>query len=212
VRPRFLLVVVAGLTLAAPAAAVVYPARPWDAPLLARAATRDERIAEAVAQRLTRRTAVVRCANAHLKAGELGITPFVNNKPVGYFLMAPETCALLAAFRSDPNAYDPRMCRDAECLEKVADVVQALETISHESYHLLGYRNEATAECYGLQSLWYSAVKLGAAPDVGETLAALYAKAMYPARRTSAHPEYWSSECRDGGKLDLRPRSHAWPS
>jgi len=207
-----LFVVLCALALAAPAAAVVYPARPWDAPLLARASTPDERIAEAVAQRLTRRPAVVRCANAHLKPGELGITPFVNEKPMGYFIMAPETCALLAAFRSDPVAYDPRECGDVECLEKVGDVVQALETISHESYHLLGYRNEATTECYGMQSLWFSAVKLGASPDLGEALAALYAKQMYPSRRHSAHPEYWSAQCRDGGKLDLRPASHAWPS
>ena len=46
----------------------------------------------------------------------------------------------------------------------------------------------------------------------GEALAALYAKQMYPSRRHSAHPEYWSAQCRDGGKLDLRPASHAWPS
>jgi hypothetical protein len=211
VRLRFL-VALCALTVAAPAAAVVYPARPWDGPLLARAALPDERIAEAVAQRLTRRPAVVRCANAHLQPGELGVTPFVNNKPMGYFIMAPETCAMLAAFRSDPAAYDPRRCTDSPCLQTVGLAVEALETISHESYHLLGYRNEATAECYGMQSLWYSAVKLGATADLGETLASLYAKAMYPSRRTSAHPEYWSAQCRDGGKLDLRPASHAWPS
>jgi hypothetical protein len=207
-----LVVALCALTVAAPAAAVVYPARPWDAPLLARAATPDERIAEAVAQRLTRRPAVVRCANAHLQPGELGITPFVDDRPMGYFIMAPRTCTLLAEFRNDPAAYDPRACTDSECLQSIGDVVQALETISHESYHLLGYRNEATTECYGMQSLWYSAVKLGATPELGETLAALYATQMYPSRRTGAHPEYWSAQCRDGGKLDLRPASHAWPS
>jgi hypothetical protein len=210
VRP--LAVLVLGLVLAAPAAAVVYPVRPYDAPLLARAATPYEQIAESVAQRLTRKSAVVRCSAVHLKPGELGVTPFVNAKPAGYFLMAPETCALLAAFRANPNAYDPQACMDATCLNKVAQVAMALETISHESYHLLGYRDEATAECYGLQSLWYSAVKLGASTQLGEALASLYANQMYPTRRTSAHPEYWSAECRDGGKLDLRPASHAWPS
>lgn len=207
-----LLVVLAALALVPSAAAVVYPARPWDAPLLARASSPDERLAESVAQRLTRKPALARCANAHLKRGELGITPFVDGKPVGYFIMAPDTCAWLAAFRVDPAAYDPRRCRGAGCLDKVGDVVQALETISHESYHLLGYRNEATAECYGLQSLWYAAVKLGATADLGEALAALYAREMYPTRRTGSHPGYWSAECRDGGKLDLRPASRAWPS
>ena len=207
-----LLVLAVSLVLAAPAAAVVYPVRPYDAPLLARVATPYEQIAESVAQRLTRKSAVVRCSAVHLKPGELGVTPFVNDKPAGYFLMAPETCGLLAAFRANPNAYDPKACTDTTCLNKVAQVAMALETISHESYHLLGYRDEATAECYGLQSLWYSAVKLGASTQLGETLASLYANQMYPTRRTSSHPEYWSAECRDGGKLDLRPASHAWPS
>jgi hypothetical protein len=209
---RILLVLASTLALAAPAASVVYPARPWDGPLLARAATPNERIAELVAERLTRRPAVVRCAAGHLKAGELGITPFVNDKPSGYFIMSPQTCDLLASFRSNPAAYDPAACSDTACLQKVGTIANALETISHESYHLLGYRNEATAECYGLQSLWYSAVRLGASAHLGETLASLYANQMYPSRRTSAHPEYWSAECRDGGKLDLRPALHAWPS
>ena len=54
-----LLVLAVSLVLAAPAAAVVYPVRPYDAPLLARVATPYEQIAESVAQRLTRKSAVV---------------------------------------------------------------------------------------------------------------------------------------------------------
>ena len=42
---RLLLALAVGLALAAPAAAVVYPVRPYDAPLLARAATPYEQIA-----------------------------------------------------------------------------------------------------------------------------------------------------------------------
>lgn len=200
------------LVLAAVAAAAPYPVRPWDGPLLARTATSDERVAAAVATRLTRLPVVVRCSATHLKPGELGITPFLNDKPAGYFLIAPETCRALAAFRAAPKAYDPRTCTDTACLQQVAVVAMALETVTHESYHVLGYTEEATAECYGMQSLWYSAVRLGATPALGETLADIYAHQMYPSRRTSGHPEYWSAQCRDGGRLDLRPKSHAWPS
>ena len=209
---RTLLVLAAVLALAAPAAAVVYPARQWDGPLLARAATPNEKIAESVAERLTRLPVVVRCASSHLKPGELGVTPFVNDKPAGYFLMAPQTCQTLAAFRANPNAFDPQACTDTACIKNAAQAAMALQTVAHESYHVLGYRDEATAECYGMQSLWYSAVRLGASARLGEALAVLYGNQMYPSRRTSAHPEYWSAECRDGGKLDLRPQSHAWPS
>jgi hypothetical protein len=210
--PRPLVVLVLALTLVAPAAAIVYPARSSDGPLLARAATAEERVAQSVAERLTRRPAVARCTARNLAAGELGITPFVNEKPAGYFLISPETCKVLVAFRAAPSAFDPDACRDAPCVRAAGRAALALQTVTHESYHLLGYRNEATTECYGLQSLWYSAVRLGASTRQAEALAALYATAMYPNRRTGSHPEYWSAECRDGGKLDLRPGSHAWPS
>jgi hypothetical protein len=127
-------------------------------------------------------------------------------------VIAAEMCRILAAFRANPGAFDPAACRDQACLHTVSRAIVALETITHESYHLLGYRNEAQTECYGLQSLWYAATRLGAPARLAQTLAAAYALQMYPSRRTGAHPEYWSAECRDGGKLDLRPKSHAWPS
>jgi hypothetical protein len=209
---RPLLVLAVALALVAPAAAIVYPVRPSDGPLLARPATPEERLAESVATRLTGHPAVARCSAIHLKTGELGMTPFLNDTPAGYFLISPEMCKVLVAFHAGPAAYDPNACRDTACLQRAGQAALALQTVAHESYHLLGYRNEATTECYGLQSLWYSAVRLGATPAVGEALASLYAMSMYAGRRTSKHPEYWSAECRDGGKLDLRPKSHAWPS
>ena len=53
---------------------------------------------------------------------------------------------------------------------------------------------------------------LGASVALSQRLAQFYWTELYPLRRTSSHPEYWSAECRDGGKLDLRPASHGWPS
>jgi hypothetical protein len=87
----------------------------------------------------------------------------------------------------------------------------ALAVVAHESYHVLGYSNEAQVECYGMQSIWYVANKLGATVAESQALGTLYATRMYPGRRTST-PTYWSAECRDGGKYDLRPASHSWPS
>jgi hypothetical protein len=207
-----LAVILGLLVLAAPAAAGVAPARPVDAPLLARSATPDERLAESVAARLTGKKPVVRCGPLHASVGVLGVTPYLNGRPVGYFLLDPQVCANLAAFRASPSSYDPAACTDNACLDRVSETVQAIQTISHESYHVLGWRAEATAECYGMQSLWYTANRLGASVKLSESLAAWYWAHLYPSRRTSSHPEYWSPECRDGGKLDLRPKSHAWPS
>ena len=38
----------------------------------------------------------------------------------------------------------------------------ALAVVAHESHHVLGYSNEAQVECYGMQSIWFVANKLGA--------------------------------------------------
>jgi hypothetical protein len=140
-----------------------------------------------------------------------GITLFVGNRPAGYALLLPEVCAQLVAFREDPAAWDPAACGDNTCLLAVAQAAFAIATVTHESYHLLGYRNEAQVECYGMQSIWYAATKLGASVAVAQRLARFYADQLYPKRELST-PAYWSAQCRDGGKYDLRASSHAWPS
>jgi hypothetical protein len=62
-----------------------------------------------------------------------------------------------------------------------------------------------------MQSIWFVASKLGAPLPEAQALASLYATKMYPLRRTQT-PQYWSPECRDGGRYDLRRSSSAWPS
>ena len=123
----------------------------------------------------------------------------------------PRRAAASETFRRDPEAWDPSNCKDTRSCDGVADGALAIATVTHESYHLLGYRGEAQVECYGMQSIWYAAVKLGASTSEGQRLARFYAVAIYPQRRTQT-PAYWSRDCRDGGKYDLRPNSHAWPS
>ena len=59
----------------------------------------------------------------------------------------------------------------------------SLAVVAHESYHILGYRNEAQVECYGMQSIWFVANKLGASVAESQALATLYATRMYPARQ-----------------------------
>ena len=210
---RFALVFFVLLALAlAPSAAPLTPARPQDAALLGRQATPDEQLAQSVAARLTRKKPVVRCTTVPLGSGELGETPILNGRPMGYFLLDSAVCSDLASFRAHHSSYDPSACTTNACLERISEVVQAIQTISHESYHVLGWRSEAAAECYGMQSLWYTANRLGASVALSQELATWYWVNLYPLRRTSSHPEYWSADCRDGGKLDLRPKTHGWPS
>lgn len=212
--------VVALLAVAAATAGVasasVRPVRAADRSLLARVPTADERVAQQVADRLTRKHVAVRCGRLGVPGaawpnGITGITLFVGDKPAGYAVLLPAVCAQLTAFRRDPEAWDPARCADASCDAAVAHAAMAIATVTHESYHLLGYRNEAQVECYGMQSIWYAATKLGASVREGQALAHFYAAKLYPRRRTQT-PAYWSPQCRDGGRYDLRSRSHAWPS
>jgi hypothetical protein len=211
----------AALVLAAASAGVatasVRPVRPADEALLRRPPTKEERVAEQVAARLTQRQPEIRCGalgvpGAGWPDGIAGITLFVaRGKPAGYAILLPQVCAQLYAFRLNPSAWDPSACTSQDNCVKVAEAAFAIETVTHESYHLLGYENEARVECYGMQSIWYAAMKLGATAAEGQRLARFYATALYPDRQYST-PAYWSPECRDGGKYDLRPSSHSWPS
>jgi hypothetical protein len=209
---RFSALVLLALAVTASASGGTSPSGLGDAALLARDPTASERLLESVAARLTRRHPKVRCTTVAEKSDILGVTPFENGRPLGYFLLMPVVCRSLAAFRANPASYDPRACTDNACMDRVGAMVQSIQSVSHESYHVLGFAGESTAECYGMQSLWYVANKLGASVRLSESLAAFYAKYLYPSWRTSPYPQYWSAQCHDGGKLDLRPQTHGWPS
>jgi hypothetical protein len=197
--------------LASAAAAVVTPVTPQDRTLLARPATNAEVIAQAVAKRLTHIDASVRCGGLQLwPSYVLGITPIYQGHAFGYFLMRPAECTYLTWFKEAPERWGPDTCVSTDC-NYVPKIAMALQVVAHESYHLLGYTNEAQVECYGMQSLWFVANKLGASGAESQALGHFYATHIYPTRQFST-PQYWSAQCRDGGKYDLRPELASWPS
>jgi hypothetical protein len=197
--------------LAATAQATARPVTAQDRALLARPATSEELIAEQVARRLTGHNASVRCGSVGLSNPNiLGVTPLESGRSFDYFLMRPNECTYLAWFHRTPSRWDPRTCAPEDC-SLVPSIAMALAVVSHESYHLLGYSNEAQVECYGMQSIWFVASKLGASVPEAQAIASLYATKMYPLRRTQT-PQYWSPQCRNGGTLDLRPSLARWPS
>jgi hypothetical protein len=164
---------------------------------------------------LTRLSPSVRCGALGVSAPPgmqvSGVTLLPPHGPATYFLLLPEMCNYLVWFRQSPESYDPAVCQDSACLDRVWNASFALATVSHESYHVLGYRTEKQVECYGMQSIWFVATSLGATVAEGQRIATYYWNTTY-ARRQEATPSYWSAECRDGGTYDLRPASHAWPS
>jgi hypothetical protein len=214
-RRILLLAVLATCVTAGAAHASARPLRPADGALLKRGGTVEERIAEGVAKRLTRLAPTVRCGSLGVAAPPGlfvgGVTLLPPRGPADYFLVTPKLCNYLAWFRQDPGRYDPAGCADSTCFQEASWAAFALGTISHESYHVLGYRKEAQVECYGMQSIWFVATSLGAPAAEAQRIASYYWKTSYADRQTST-PTYWSAECRDGGKYDLRPASPNWPS
>ena len=86
-------------------------------------------------------------------------------------------------------------------------LARSVASLAHEAAHVLGIRNEAKADCYGLQWTAPAARMLGRTPAEGSYLATIYLKHWRPWHP----PAYLSRECRNGGKLDLHPQSTVWP-
>lgn len=181
---------------------------PADRPLLDRAPSAQEQQLAAIASRLAQHVVAVRCGDPHSKEA-LGSVLFVGSKPSYYTILSPYTCTGLATFAANPKAFDPAQCSGSGCAGAEA-AAMVLQVVAHESYHLWGAREEAKAECYGLQSIFYVANRLGASLDEAKALGRLYWTSVYRQHGTQ-WPKYYSADCRNGGRLDLRPGDSRWP-
>lgn len=88
-----------------------------------------------------------------------------------------------------------------------ARTAAAVKVFAHELQHFRGVRDEATAECYGIQFVDDVALALGADGASARALALMSWAELY------VHEDirYRSPACYDGGPLDLRPNSPVWP-
>jgi hypothetical protein len=159
----------------------------------ARAASRFS----AEASRIAAKPVTVRCdeSGRHVGAVQHADGAAVVGGEVAY--LTPERCLDLyrRAFRHDaPSSRTGR----------------AIAVLAHEAWHLRGVGNEATTECYALQS----GVALGRRLGLSESTARRLMRQQLGenALRTGGSFEYRvSSECRDGGSLDLRPSAAGFP-
>jgi hypothetical protein len=100
--------------------------------------------------------------------------------------LSPTTCKNLQALISTRRGNGPR--------------AEASVVALHETAHMYGVRNEAEANCYAVQLVYYFARQLRVSPRQAQLLE------QQAVRRTRATAPrgYWSSEsCRDGGRWDL---------
>lgn len=112
--------------------------------------------------------------------------------------LAPEVCNrldLLAYKRSRPRG------------NARVDFAEAVDTLAHESMHAFGVTDEANTECYSLQLMDWTAMKLGTNFAYARDMSTLAWRIIYP----RIPPEYQTEDCYDGGPLDLFPKSDVWP-
>ena len=161
-----------------------------------------------VAQEISGRPDVsVRCG-ATADPSILGTVTFYGASPGRQALLAPPVCSTL---RRLWEARRPSLaCTElgqGQCGPDALRLAWAASALAHESYHLGGVRNEAAAECYGLQSTALAAERLGAPMAYAEQLATY----TFWNVRPPVDYGYFSPECRNGGTLDLRPAVSTWP-
>lgn len=124
---------------------------------------------------------------------------YTTTAPLLTVTLGPAICSELTRLAHD----DLPVWRD----ESPDALAWSVATVAHESMHVSGIRNEAVAECYGMQRIRVVAAGLGRTAHEGRYLATLFWKHWYP----WIPPGYRSRECRNGGSLDLHPRSDVWP-
>ena len=150
----------------------------------------------------------VRCPNIVKKlvytSGEGGTVKFdERGRPAKYTELAPETCdALRNVAKIDFSCLDDSTCGDKEFY-----AAWAIHTLAHESFHLRGTSLESTAECYAMQTTASVAVSLGIPSRQAEQLQRWVWVRGYP----KEPQEYSTTDCRNGGPLDLHPTSPVWP-
>ena len=83
----------------------------------------------------------------------------------------------------------------------------AAKVFAHELQHFRGVRDEALAECYGIQSIPSVAATLGLRGADARALALTAWTELYP----TENPVYHAAGCVNGGPLDLRPTVADWP-
>jgi hypothetical protein len=130
----------------------------------------------------------------HIDDGTLGFAGVSGSRAN----LSPEVCDALGEL-----AYHHWMPQTASAKFLLAS---AVVTLAHEPQHSKGVAIEAQAECYALQLMRDTAMRLGATAQYAQELQSTY-WAHYPQEL----PAYRSSECRNGGKYDLDPNSNTFP-
>lgn len=198
--PSLVRLIAAGLLIAGALAAVGFAHR--------ESRVREQDRLAAIASELAGRPVGVRCpgffsslVNVRTEGGYVKFHE--DGRPFDHTDLSPETCAALRQL----DRVDFACIARGDCTFKQFKAAWAIHTVAHESFHLRGFAAEAMAECYGLQNTAFVAERLG----LGAELAQRIQKWVYVKGYPNEPEDYRSEECRDGGRLDLRPQSPVFP-
>jgi hypothetical protein len=111
--------------------------------------------------------------------------------------LTPERCLALyrLAFKDEVNG---------------SQTARAVAVLAHEAWHLRGVRDEGTTECYALQAGVQVGQRLGLSEDTARQM--MRQQLVENALRGRASPAYLvPPDCRDGGRLDLKPDIARFP-
>lgn len=176
-------------------------------------AHREQRVREqdklaAVAGDLAGRPVGVRCPgflgslfNVRVEGGTVQFDG--KGQPADYTKLSPETCKSLR----NVDRFDFSCLGRGDCTYKQFRTAWAVHTLAHESFHLRGIQSEAITECYALQNTAFVAERLGIDGATAQRLQ----KWVYVRGYSNEPDDYRSDQCRDGGKLDLRPGTPVFP-
>ena len=117
------------------------------------------------------------------------------------------TCTRLRSFLAGDVPGLECLALEAHCSQEAERAAVAVNVLSHEAWHLRGVRSEAAAQCYALQTNAETALRLGATRGEAAAIASWVERRIQPALPSA----YRTSECRDGGPLDLHAERTAWP-
>jgi hypothetical protein len=176
-------------------------------------AKREEQRYAAIASQIAQRPVGVHCQSL---GGELvdvswedGRVEFDDfGRPDDHTDLKRRICKSLAHFSRDLTLPEFR-CVDkgGPCTKRVVDDIWAAHILAHESIHLGGEHSEIAAECSGLQYTAFVAREFGADEDRAHAVADYAWRYLY--KKTPGN--YQSQDCRNGGRLDLRPGDPVWP-
>jgi hypothetical protein len=135
-----------------------------------------------------------------------------NGRPADDTRMRATSCAELDAL-AEGRRQDVLRCvagppAAAGCDPAAANrLAMAVDTITHEAFHLSGLMDEGQTECRSLQTMARTAQRLGVAPDQAQALAVHQYRNGYPLMPA----RYRAPDCVPDGPLDLRPDDPRWP-